>query len=639
MATTVKSTDLDFFEIKDNLKLFLAQKEEFADYDFEGSALSNLLDVLAHNTHFHALISNFTLNEAYLTTAQLRNSVVSLAESLGYIPSSRTSAQSSVKVTINLTGQDTAQLESQYSILPGELALRGSVDEESFNFYNRETLIAERQSEGIYKVRPFSDENADTIVVYQGLEQTIQYPVDGSPNAVYVIPDDDVDISTAIVKIYDTLSEAKSSSAAYKSYTNVFDATTIEGASRLYILRESPNRFFELTFGDNNSLGETPVAGNVVEINYLRSRGSDANGVGTLSSRGGILFGNREVLGTEVNAVVMTRSAGGDDREGIESIRKRAPFQYAAQNRMLTSLDFEALILRKYGNYIQDIISWGGEDDYRKDFGSVYTSILWKENLSSTSITDLRNKIRELVRDLSSVSFRIKFSEPTETWLSTEVYYQYNPSFSALSESTVSRNVKGVVQKYFDDNTGQFQQTFRRSNLLTLVDDADPSILSSRANVKMQKRILPILTLQENHDLVFPTAIKKPTDTESPVIKSTLFRMNNKSVYIRNKLTDRVKVSPEGQVPAVFERRPSTKLEAVDTEGNVVVSNIGYYEPDAGVVHIEALTVQSILSSKQFIKVFAAPANESAIDSLFNNIIEYDSTESLVKAVIVTSKV
>ena len=635
MATTVKSTDLDFFEIKESLKLFLQQKEEFSDYDFEGSALSNLLDVLSHNTHFHGLISNFTLNEAYLTTAQLRNSVVSLAESLGYVPNTRTSAQSTVSISINLSG--VPSLESKYDILPGELRLRGSIDDQDFVFSNRKTIIAETSGNGIYNLYPL-EEPETGVKVFEGEERDIQYLVDGTENAVYVIPDENIDASTAIVKLYDTQSDAKSSQGSYRYFTDVFEAIAIDASSRLYILRESPNRYYELTFGENNSLGETPEAGNVIGINYLRTNGNDANGVASMRLLNNLQFGSHEVEASTVNVVVLNRSSGGSDKEGIESIRKRAPFQYAAQNRMLTSLDFEALILRKFDNYITDIISWGGEDDYRKDFGSVYSSILWKDNLSSSTITDLRNQIRDLVRDLSSVSFRIKFTEPSLTWLSTEVYYQYNPSFSALSESSVNRNVGDVVQKYFGDNTGNFQQTFRRSNLLTLVDESDPSILSSRANVKMQKRFEPILALQETHELVYPVAIKKPTDTETAVIKSTLFQMNNKTVYIRNKLTDRVKVSPTGQVPAVFERRPSTKLEAVDTDGNVVISNIGYYEPDTGTVHIEALTVQSVLSSNQYIKVFATPANESAIDSLFNNIIEYDSYESLVKAVTVSAR-
>ena len=121
MATTIRSTELDFFELKDGLKLFFQKSDEFRDFDFEGSALSNLLDVLAHNTHFNALLANFALNESYLTTAQLRNSIVSLAESLGYIPSSKSSSQSTVELTLNLSG--IPGLESQYHFLPGELVL------------------------------------------------------------------------------------------------------------------------------------------------------------------------------------------------------------------------------------------------------------------------------------------------------------------------------------------------------------------------------------------------------------------------------------------------------------------------------------------------------------------------------------
>ena len=640
MSTAIKSSELDFFELRDNLKLFLQQQDQFEDYDFEGSALSNLLDVLAHNTHFNAMISNFALNESYLTSAQLRSSIVSIAESLGYIPDSRTSAQASVSININLAG--VPDLQPQYSVLPGALKLRGTIDDNSFVFSNRVTMVAETSGDGIYNFRPFENED-DPVIVYEGEERSLQFPVDGTANSVYVIPDENIDISTAIVKLYDTISNAKSTSSAYRFFTDVFSATTIDIASRLYILRESPNKFYELTFGDNNSLGETPVAGNVIDINYLRTSGGEANGVASLRMLSTIsdLFDidPSAVSNISPNVTVLSRAAGGVEREGIESIRKRAPFQYAAQNRMVTSLDHEALILRKYSNFIEDIISWGGEEDYRRDYGSVYTSIIWKDDLSSTSIGQLRNDIRELVKSLSTVSFQIKFIAPSETWISTEIYYQYSPVLSALSESGVNRVVKSAVDTYFENNTGKFQQNFRRSKLLTVVDDTDPSILSSRADVRMQQRIQPILTLTENHELSFPVAIKRPTDTETTVIKTSLFQMNNQTVYIRNKLTDRVKVSKEGQVPIVFERRPSTKLEVVDMEGNIVVSSIGSYEPETGVVTISGLNVQSILSAFDYIKVFATPANESVVESQFSSILNYDAHESVTKAVTVTARV
>jgi hypothetical protein len=642
MATTIKSTALDFFDIKDSLKLFFQQREEFKDYDFEGSGLSNILDVLAHNTHFNGLIANFALNESYLTTAQLRNSIVSLAESLGYIPSSKTSSQCTVNVTINLAGVE--GLEQVYHLLPGELVLRGSIDDQEFVFTNRETITADANGTGIYEFHPFERPD-DPITVVEGEIREQEYVVDASDNAVYIIPDQNIDLTTAIVKVYDNRSVANSKEGAYTLYNNIFDAVTIDEMSRLYILRESPNRFYELTFGSNNSLGQTPVSGNIININYLRSSGQASNGVGNLKLGATINLpdqnqqrGHYEVQASDVSVVTLTRASGGDEPEDIESIRKRAPFQYAAQNRMITPLDYEALILRKYQNYIEDIICWGGEDDYRRDFGAVYVSIVWKSNLSSVKIGELREEIRELGKNLSVVSFIIKFVDASETFLSTEVYYRYNPTLSANSQSTVNQSVRDTINNYVNTSIGKFQQSFRRSNLLTLVDDTDPSILSSRADIKMQKRIFPILSLTESFQVVYPVPLKDATDSNVPVVTSSLFQIQGKTVYIRNKLTDRVKVSPEGQLPIVFDRLPSTKLEIVDLDNNVVVSNTGSYDPSSGTVNINKLQVQSILSANNYIKIFAIPANESAIESKFNNILRYDEPESLVKAVTVDAK-
>ena len=637
MPTTVKSSELDFAEIKSSLKLYLQQQKEFSDYDFEGSALSNILDVLSHNTHMNALIANFALNESYLTTAQLRNSVVSLAESLGYIPSSKTSAQATISLSINMSG--VPNLDPSYALLPGELVLRGSIDDVDFTFTNRETLIGTTsEGSGIYKFLPFDDES-QVITVFEGEKREQEYLVDATDNAVYVIPDQNIDTSTAIIKVFEDQSTAVTGTGSYRVFSNVFEATTIEATSRLYILRESPNRFYEMTFGNDNSLGETPVAGNVISIDYLRTNGSAANGVATLRLANTLTLGGVDVDASNVNVVVQTRASGGDEPEGIESIRKRAPFQYAAQNRMVTPLDYEALILRKYSNYIDDIICWGGEDDVRRDYGAVYTSIIWKANLSSTTIGQLREELLTLTKDLSIVSFQLKFIAPSTTWLSSTLFYQYNPTLSANSQSSVTSLVDATIQSYFFDNIGKFQQVFRRSNMQTEIDITDPSVLSSRATIQLQKRINPILTLAENHTLNYPTSLEEPTSTDVPVIKTSVFKSKNKSVFIRNKLTDRIKVSPEGRVPIVFDRLPSTKLEMVDIDGNVVVSNIGSYDPTNGTVTILGLDVQSTLNSNNYIKVFAAPANQSVIESINSNLLQYDATESVVKAVTVSSKV
>ena len=636
MATTITSTELDFQDIKSNLKVFFKQDAAFTDYNFEGSGLNSLLDVLSYNTHFSGLIANFALNESYLGTAQLRNSVVSLAESLGYIPGSRNSSQSTIGLTINPAGGQA--LDQTYSFQPGELVLRGSIDGDVYTFSNRKTITANAQGTNIYTFYPFDDPDA-SIVVYEGDEREQQYLVDGSENALYVIPDQNIDASTAIIKVYTDPGVAATGVGAYTVYNDIFDVSSITDTSTLYVLRESPNQFYELTFGAFNALGVAPIAGNVVNVNYLRASGQTANGIYNFRLISELKLGDYIVSPDEVTITTLTTSAGGTDKEDIESIRKKAPFQYSAQNRMVTPLDYEALILRKYGNFITDIICWGGEDNLPPEYGTTFTSIIWKDNLSSTAISELRRAIVELTDQLSVVSFNIKFIAPSETYVSTKLFYQYNPLLGANSQSVVNIDVQKTVSNYFAVNIGKFAQVFRRSNLLTEVDDVDPSVLSSRADVTLQKRIIPVLTLPENFNFTFGAALKNPNDQPTPVVRSAFFKYQNRDVYIRNKLLDKVKVSAEGVVPVVFDRKPSNKLELVDSKGVIVVDYMGYYEPLTGAVEILNLNVQNTNNQSNYIKVFGIPANESAIIPRFSGILQYDASESSVNAVTVTSKV
>lgn len=636
MATTITSTELDFQDIKSNLKVFFKQDAAFTDYNFEGSGLNSLLDVLSYNTHFSGLIANFALNESYLGTAQLRNSVVSLAESLGYIPGSRNSSQSTIGLTINPAGGQA--LDQTYSFQPGELVLRGSIDGDVYTFSNRKTITANAQGTNIYTFYPFDDPDA-SIVVYEGDEREQQYLVDGSENALYVIPDQNIDASTAIIKVYTDPGVAATGVGAYTVYNDIFDVSSITDTSTLYVLRESPNQFYELTFGAFNALGVAPIAGNVVNVNYLRASGQTANGIYNFRLISELKLGDYKVDPNEVTLTTLTTSAGGTDKEDIESIRKKAPFQYSAQNRMVTPLDYEALILRKFGNFITDIICWGGEDNLPPEYGTTFTSIIWKNNLSSTAISELRRAIVELTDQLSVVSFNIKFIAPSETYVSTKLFYQYNPLLGANSQSVVNVDVQKTVTNYFTVNIGKFAQVFRRSNLLTEVDDVDPSVLSSRADVTLQKRIIPVLTLPENFNFTFGAALKNPNDLATPVVRSAFFKYQNRDVYIRNKLLDKVKVSAEGVVPVVFDRKPSNKLELVDSKGVIVVDYMGYYEPLTGAVEILNLNVQNTNNQSNYIKVFGIPANESAIIPRFSGILQYDASESSVNAVTVTSKV
>ena len=629
MATTIKSTDLDFQTIKNNLTIFFKEKEEFKDYDFEGSGLSNLLDVLAYNTHYNGLIANFALNESYLTTAQLRPSIVSIAESLGYIPDSQNSAQMSVNVTMLSTDPTR---DKTYVFQPGELVLRGEKDSTDYTFTNRETLEATDDGTGFYYFKPVTNPEAD-VIVYEGEERAQKFIVDRQADVIYVIPDKEMDIETVIIRVYDSQSYIGTTTASeYVVYTSLLDAVEISELSRLYVLREAPNGNFELTFGNGTTIGIAPTPGQVVDVNYLRTKGAEANNIATLEVVSSP-FANATVSVTSNN-----RSSGGRAKESAESIRKNAPFQYATQNRMVTGLDYSSLILKKYSQFIKDIKSWGGEDDPRPDYGAVFTSIVWEDNISNTTIANTRRGIQELADDLSIVSFRLKFTDPIETFISSEVYYQFNPSLTSVSQSTIDQAVDDSIARYFEDNTGKFDQVYRRSNMLASIDETEPSILSSRADIKLNRRIFPTYQVRETHSIAFPVAIQGPDEVNTSTIRTSYFVSNNKTVYIRNKVNEMIRTSPVGVNPVTFKRAPSTTLEMVDQNNTVVNDNIGYYNPETGEVRIEGVTVQRVVGGRNFIKLFAVPANQSAVDATLNTVLKRDEEESFTKAVVVSTR-
>jgi hypothetical protein len=633
--TTIKSSDLDFQQLKETLKTFLKESGEFNDYDFEGAGLSNILDVLSHNTHLMALIANFSLNESYLVTAQLRPSVVSLAESLGYIPDSKKSAEATVNLTINAVG--VPGLAEVSTLAPGELVLRGSKDDIDYTFTNRDTLIANAQGTGVYTFSPF-DAPDEPIKVYEGIERDQNFIVGVEKDTVYVVPDPSIDIETAIIKVFaDQGSSVVDGGSAFNIYTNLLDATTIDETSRLYVLREAPNGYYELTFGNGNSLGEAPTAGNVVNVNYLRTRGKEANGIRSLTLKQPISISDNEISPDNIAVTMLSTTAGGGDKETIESMRKNAPFQYAAQNRMVTSLDYSSLILKKYSTFIEDIKSWGGEDDPEPDYGKVFTSIVWKEGLDNSTIADIRKGIISLADDFSIVSFDLKFTDPVTTFISTETFFQFNPSMTGINQSTIRSNVERNIAKYFEENTGKFDQVFRRSNMLTEVDATDPSVLSSRSKTIIQRRFLPLLNFEYNYVQTFPTALQVPDASDEATVFSSLFTYKNQICFIRNKLLDRVRLTEQGEAPQ-FRIGPSRALEVVTQSGAVLIENVGEFFPESGRVSITGLRVQNVPGGKNYIKLFAIPANQSVVVSELNNIIKFDPEESFTKAIIVETR-
>jgi len=609
MATTINSTALDFANIKSNLKTYLRNTTEFADYDFEASGLSNILDVLAYNTHVNGLTTNFALNESFLGTAQLRSSVVSLATGIGYVPDTMTSAKGSVGVTMSLA--DVTGRPNTVD-LPINTRFSSTVDDITYNFQTREIHTAADNGLGSYIFK--TGEGSTAIPIFEGDLKTKTFNVGEFNEAdVYIIPDATLDADTAIVRVND----GNTSSA----YINITAATTISPTSTIYILKEAPNGFYQLSFGGNGILGLAPAAGNTITVEYLSTKGADAN-----TAKAFAPIDTVTVLGSARTLTVTTTAAaiGGDAKETIASIRTNAPFQYASQNRMVTPEDYTSIINRNFSTLINDIISWGGQDNPEPKFGTVFSAIDFEADVTAATQAATKLSIEQLVKQLAVISFNVEFADPIETFIETALFYQINPNLTALSTNAITTSVKAKIAAYFTANTGKFEKSFRRSALLTIVDEVSSAVLSSRSIIRMQQRIVPIVNTFNAYTLTFPSLIAAAAAKASPndndqIVRSTTFLVDGSPCRILNE--QRANVA-------------TNKLQVVESgTAVVIVDNIGSFDTTTGILTITAFRPTGLLGGSSNIKISVLPANQSAIAPERNNIIKYDADISTITAV------
>jgi hypothetical protein len=597
MATTIQSTSLDFQAIKDNLKRFYQQGGEFTDYNFEASGLSNILDVLAYNTHYNGLTANFALNESFLTTAQLRSSVVGLSTAIGYTPGSRTGAFALVGLSFNKTAG-----AAQYT-MPAGFTFTTTVNSQTYTFQTTEALVTNK----VGTLYTFNLDGDEDIRITEGVSTNKVFVAGPSAeNDVYIIPDANLDLNTVSVKVYPT-----AASAAFTTYTNINEATTITEESTIYALREAPNGFFELTFSNGSSLGQTPAAGNKIEVTYLAVNGLDANGALTFDP-------DTQFESEDLTVVTVANASSGGEKETLDSIRQNAPFLWGSQNRMVTAEDYSTLILRKYSSLIDDIQSWGGEDNIPANYGNVYISIKYKDGI--LPVVEAQNKIdiEALVQNLSIASFNVVFVDPIETFIEIENLFQFNPKLTTLSNTAAESAAKTAISNYFSANLGGFGQTFRRSNMLTTIDEADPAILSSRAEVTMQQRLIPgvNIAIPTEYSLQFPAAIVGNSNDDY-IISSSVFNFNSRTCSLRNLLGSNV-------------------IQIIDNTNQVVVNNVGQYDAGNGLITLNGFAPTSIPGSA-FIRVLAVPANQGSITPLRNNLLTFDDVNSTSRAILTTS--
>jgi hypothetical protein len=480
-------SELDFDSIKQNLKDYLKQQSEFTDYDFDGSGLSVLLDVLAYNTHYNAYYLNMVANESFLDTAILRESVVSHAKTLGYTPFSTRSARAICNVTVGTTSTSSGTL----TIPRGFTFLSETLNNTTYNFIVLDDVTVTKSNTSYY---------FENLNLFEGQYNSIQFVQDNAsnPKQVFTLPDANIDTTTLKVTVRPSTSNTEIS-----TYNKVTDILDISSSSEVYFLQEARNGKFQIYFGDG-VVGKKLGDGSVITMSYLISSGADPNGVAGFvasTSLSGL---------TDFTVNVVSAAAGGSDRESVDSIKSSATSQFATQNRLVTFKDYETYISQNYPS-LDSISVWGGEDETPPVYGKVYISIKPKSNYY-ISEAEKQRIIDDIITPKSIVAVQSEIVDPEYLYLLVNSYVKYDSRKTVLSEDALKTSIRNAIINYRDINLNKFGATFVLSKMQDDVDGTSlNSIIGSEVTVRLQKRFLPSLNTNKSYIIAFNSPLHRGT--------------------------------------------------------------------------------------------------------------------------------
>ena len=594
MATKLEISELDFDGIKTNLKNFLSQQDEFRDYDFEGSGMAVLLDILAYNTHYLGFNANMLANEMFLDSADLRASVVSKAKQVGYTPTSATAAEAAIDVTVtNATGATlTMARGTKFST---------TVDGTAYNFVNNSDLSI-TPVDGVYK---FSN-----VKVFEGTYLNFQYTVNTSDtDQRFIIPNDNVDTTTLTVKVQES-----SSDSTTNTYTLATGITGLDSTSKVYFLQEVENGRYQVTFGDG-VLGKAVADGNIIIMDYINTNRAEANGATTFTLNGTIGGFSTATVTTVSNA------AGGANPESITSIKYNAPRDYTAQDRAVTADDYKVLVKSLYAN-AQSVQVYGGEDAAVPDYGKVYISIKAKSGANLTEST--KASIVASLKQYAVASIRPVIIDPEITYITLTTNFKYDSGATTKDVSTLETNVLSVISNYNNDTLKDFTGVFRHSKLLENINNADTSILSNITTLKMYKYITPTLSSALKYTLSFNNAFYNPhsghNSSAGGVVSSTGFKISNDDSTNEHFLDD----DGAGNI-RVYYLSGTTRIYTSTTFGTIDYATGEIILTSANITSIS--NVDGATSTQ--IRVFAIP-NSNDVAPVRNQVLEIDTTNSTI---------
>jgi hypothetical protein len=588
-------TNLDFNDLRTQIKDYLRANTDFSDFDFEGSNFSILIDVLAYNSYITAYNTNMQANESFIDSATLRENVVSLARNIGYVPRSKRSAESKISFTVN-----TGSLNSRTVTLKAGIVALGAVESGNYIFSIPSAITTTVDNFGIAY---FND-----ISIYEGTYLTKTFTIDYSqPNQKYILDNTDIDTSTIRVSVSLTSTEK------YSLYDNILN---IDKNSKVFLIQEVNDEKYQILFGDN-LLGKKPENGSTVLVSYIVTNGKTANGASNFTFSGSIVDNNAITITSGISLLTTTTSAqNGDDIEELDSIKYLAPRVYASQYRAVTANDYKALIPYIYTN-VDSVSAYGGDELDPPQYGKVFISIKPRNGNFLSEIK--KNEIRKKLKQYSIAGIKPEIIDLKYLYVELDTTIYYNQSFTANASLLRNQviNTLNIYSRSTDVNS--FGGRFKYSKVNSLIDNTNRAITSNITKVKMRRDLQPAFNTFATYEICFGNKFHQKTNNYS--IKSSGFKTNEfaETLYI----TD---------FPISLSSGRIILFKLIDNNPVIVKNNAGTVDYTKGEIILDIINITSTSLETGVIQIEASPESNDII-ALKDIYLQIDISNTVVNTI------
>jgi hypothetical protein len=593
----VNFSNLDFDQIKTSIKDYLRSNSNFTDYDFEGSNLSTILDVLAYNTYITSYNANMVANEVFIDSATLRENVVALARNIGYVPRSRKASIATISFFVNTSNLSDGNRIASLTLKKGVVAsTSGSFGSQSFVF----SILDDITVPVVDNIAEFND-----IKIYEGVLLSTNFTYSSNnPNQRFILPNSGIDTELISVKVRDTITD--SASIKYRLQDSVFD---INKESKVYYIQEIEDERYELIFGDGVLFGKKLENNNYIEINYITSNGDAANGISQFTFAGRLSYTRNSIEYNVTSGISLlttgVSSQGGQNIETVESIKRYAPRIYSSQNRALSANDYETLIPNKIYPETESISVFGGEELIPPQYGKVFISI--KPRTGDFLPNLIKENIKRDLKKYAVAGIVPEILDLKYLFIETDSKIYYNTNLSP-SSAYVSSIIQSNANKYAESTElNKYGARFKYSKYLKIIDDSHESVTSNITKVQMRRDLRVVLNTFTEYQIGFGNEFHiKSMDGYN--IRSSAF-----------KITDFQDLVYLSDIPDTNRTTGSIFLFTVpnanSTSATVVKRNVGTIDYKKGIITLNPINILSgkIKDGQSIVEISAIPQSNDVI--------------------------